>query len=286
MSPKSLLREPLVHFLVLGAALFAVDRWWSSRPSASRGRIVISSGLADALAAGFAETWSRMPNEAELKGLLDDWVREEMAVREARELGLDRDDTVVRRRMRQKLEFLATDPTARGLPSDDELRAWLESHADEYRSPALTTLRQVPLRSATREESEAEARLLRDRLRTAGADAILDGLGDVSLLPPELGPASTDEIARAFGGEFAARLETLPIGAWDGPLRSAYGWHVVLVVERLPGSLPALESVRTRVVEDVLADRRQRQLDDLYEGLAAKHPVVVATPPAAEGDEP
>ena len=140
---KRWLREPLVHFLVLGAALFLFYEWRGGGGGPGSSRIVIGSGQIEHLAAGFARTWSRPPTEAELKGLIDDWVREEIATREAMAMGLDRDDTVLRRRLRQKLEFLVEDAAAAAPTTDAELEAWLGEHADSYAVPPEITLRQV-----------------------------------------------------------------------------------------------------------------------------------------------
>jgi hypothetical protein len=125
-------QEPLVHFLVLGALLFvAFDRWGAG--GAGTSRIVVTPGQIDAMASGFARTWQRPPTEEELKGLLDDHVREEIATREAMALGLDRDDTVIRRRLRQKFEFIAEDSIDATPPTEADLQRWLDAHPADFR---------------------------------------------------------------------------------------------------------------------------------------------------------
>ena len=119
---KSVLREPLVHFLALGALLFLFFEWrGGSGPGSSR--IAITPGLIEHLTSGFARTWQRPPTDAEIKGLIDDYVKEEIATREALGMGLDRDDTIIRRRLRQKLEFLVEDAVSSSAPTDAELQA-------------------------------------------------------------------------------------------------------------------------------------------------------------------
>src|SRR5512137_1395077 len=130
MSMKSVLREPLLHFLAIGAALFLYFHWSGGGTGPTSSRIVLTAGQIEHLAAGFAKTWQRPPTEVELKGMLDDWVREEIAVREAMAAGLDRDDTVIRRRLRQKLEFVVEDVVAAAPPAEQELQAWLAGHPD------------------------------------------------------------------------------------------------------------------------------------------------------------
>jgi len=133
MALKSFLREPLLHFLALGAALFLYFHWSGGGSGAEGTRIVITPGRIEHLTAGYTRAWRRPPTDAELKGLIDDWVREEIAVREAMAAGFDRDDTVIRRRLRQKLEFLVEDAAAAAPPTDDELQAWLAAHAEAFR---------------------------------------------------------------------------------------------------------------------------------------------------------
>ncbi|HEX6851403.1 MAG TPA: peptidylprolyl isomerase [Candidatus Polarisedimenticolaceae bacterium] len=262
---KSFLREPLVHFLALGAALFLYFHW-SGGAGAGSGRIVLTSGQIDHLAAGFAKVWQRPPTEAELKGLVDDWVREEIAVREATAAGLDRDDTIVRRRLRQKLEFVAEDVAAAVPPTEAELQAWLDAHPDAFRREPETAFEQIYFR----EERSARAAL--EAVRRGGDR---ERFGDPTLLPAEMERSARAVVASVFGPEFAAAVESLPEGAWSGPIASSYGWHLVFVRERIAGSLPALPGIRAEVEREFLADRRVRQLDGMYERLLRKYTVVV-----------
>ncbi len=276
---KSVLREPLVHFLALGAAAFLYFHWSGGGPGPTSSRIVLTAGQIEHLAASFAQVWRRPPSDAELKGLIDDWVREEIAVREAMMTGLDRDDTVIRRRLRQKLEFLAEDVIAAAPPSDAELQAWLRDHADDFRTESKVAFRQVYVsRERRRASVETDARAILARLETAGADARIDDLGDSTQLPQEFALTTVSEVARTFGGEFAKRVEKIPAGAWTGPVQSGYGLHLVIVRERVAGSLPDLAAVRPSVERDLLADRRKRQLAAMYERLLEKYTVVVERP--------
>jgi PPIC-type PPIASE domain len=278
-------REPLVHFLAIGAVLFAVFDW---RGGAGDARIVITPGQIDALAAVFERTWQRPPTEEELKGQIDEYVREEIATREAMTLGLDRDDTVVRRRLRQKLEFLAEDTTDATLPTDADLRAWLETHADRYRSDPEVAFRQVYLSPERRPTIDEDARRLVAELERRGPDAPLDTLGDRLMLPHEVERASQTDIARQFGEDFAETLVTLQPGRWQGPLRSEYGVHVVLLRERIDGGLPGFAAIRAVVARDFMTDRRRRQLDAMYDNLLGRYRVIMerraeAATPVVEG---
>jgi hypothetical protein len=282
---KAILREPLLHFLLIGAALFLYFHF-SGSGSAGPGstRIVLSSGQIAHLEAGFTRTWSRPPTEAELKGLIDDWVREEVAVREAMSAGLDRDDTVIRRRLRQKLEFLVEDNAEASAPTDDELKAWIAQHADRYRSDPRVAFRQVFVNRERRGASaDAEAAAILKRLTSAGPSARIDDLGDATMLPRDVELAPMRDVDRTFGSGFAQQLDAVEPGRWSGPIRSSYGLHLVLVRERVEGALPSFEALRPVATREILAERRTRQMAAMYDRLLEKYKVVVERPLAPKG---
>lgn len=281
---KRLLREPLVHFLVLGAALFAIYELRNGS-GAPAGRIVIGAGQIEHLAAGFARTWMRPPTQEELAGLLRDHVREELATREALALGLDRDDTIVRRRLRQKLEFLTEDLAGLAEPTDAELEAFLRAHPGSFAVEPRFSFQQVFLSPERRgEELEADARALLEELATAGADPTASERGDPTLLPEALELASASEIDRLFGDGFARALETAEPGRWAGPLRSGYGLHLVLVGASEVGRLPDLAEAREAVSREWFAVRRQEALDAFYAQLLERYEVVIEPLPPAPVD--
>lgn len=280
---KSLLREPLVHFLALGGLLFVFFAWKGGGSGPGSTRITITPGLVEHLASGFAKTWQRPPTEPELKGLIDDYVKEEIATREAVAMGLDRDDTIIRRRLRQKMEFLIEDAADQVAPTDVELQGWLERHAADFRAEPRVALRQVYVSTEARgAAARAEAERLLARLRTQGPAAKTDGLGDPSMLPRELPPGPLSEVSRAFGSDFAAKVEAIAAGQWSGPVESPYGLHLVLVLERTAGAQPALADVRPVVEREFLAERRRAQMQALYERLLQKYSVAVEMPKAPD----
>jgi len=276
---RAMLREPLLHFLALGALLFLYFEWKGGASGPGSNRIVITEGIVQTLASGFTRTWHRPPTRDELKGLVDEHVKEEIATREAVALGLDRDDTVIRRRLRQKLEFLVDGAEVQAPPTDAELEQWLEKHPGVFQPEPRLGLRQVFVGAARRGASaRAEAEKLLGRLRAVGRNGTIDTLGDPSLLPQELplGPAS--EVERTFGARFAAVVDGLPPGQWSGPVGSAYGLHLVLVTERVAAPRPALADVRPLVLREFLAERQRTQLQELYKGLLAKYAVTIELP--------
>ncbi len=269
---KRWLREPLVHFLALGALLFAVSHW---RGGAGSNRIVITPGQIDSMVAVFTRTWQRPPTEQELKGLVDDYVRDELATREGLALGLDRDDTVIRRRLRQKLEFLIED-SADGSPvTDAELQAWLKAHPDQYRVEPEMAFRQVYVSPDRRgAATERDARILLARLSAAGRD-VPTTIGDSLMLPRDVERSTQRSIAQLFGEEFADELLKIEPGRWAGPLRSGYGLHLVWVHARDEGRMPALEDVRPQVERDLFAARRRERIDQMYAEMLSRYKVIV-----------
>jgi hypothetical protein len=244
----------------------------------------VPAGRIEALASGFARTWRRPPTRAELEGLVDEWVREEVLYREAIARGLDRDDAVVRRRLRQKLEFLADDLADLVEPNEDQLADWLAEHADRYRQPPRLALRQVYLSPDRRgDRAEDDARELLESLRVEGAAADLTELGDPLMLPDELELQPLDQIERVFGPGFGEDLLELEPGTWEGPVASSYGLHLVLVVEREDGRLPALEEVRGDVERDWMTARREELAETFYQGLRSRYEVEVEWPQPEPG---
>jgi hypothetical protein len=278
---KRLFREPLVQFLLLGALLFAYFEWKGGGSGPGSTRISITPGLVEHLASGFGRTWQRPPTDAELKGLIDEYVKEEIATREAVGMGLDRDDTIIRRRLRQKLEFLVEDAASSSPPTDAEVRAWLDTHPQSFRAEPQLAFRQVYLSPQRRGKSAgADAQRLLAQLRAEGQDAATERLGDASMLPAELPLGPLREVARSFGDDFAQEVVKIEPGRWSGPVESPYGLHLVLVLERVPAATPPLSEIHPAIEREVLAERRQRDLDALYERLLQKYTVTVERPKA------
>ena len=269
---KKLWREPLVHFLVIGAGLFlAFDLTQDTRPDAPN-RILVDASQVEQLAAQFERTWLRPPTEAEVAGLIESYVRDEVYYREALAMALDQNDPQVRRRMRLKLEFLLEDLTAAEPPGDEVLSAYLQQHPERFRIEPRLSFRQVYLTLARRQDLAADVRQILADLR-AGVSP--ETLGDRTMLPYEETAASQSGIARTFGETFAQEAIALEPGAWTGPLYSGLGAHLVLVTERREGRLPGLAEVRAEVEREYLAQRRQQLKDLAYRKLREGYEVIV-----------
>jgi len=272
------LREPLVHFLVIGVAVFAFYSLVLPEDEAAppRGRIVVSAGRVAQLREVFARTWQRPPTPEELRGLVDGFVQEEVYYREALKLGLDRDDTVIRRRMQQKMEFLIEPAEAALQASDAELEAFLAAHREDFRIAPRIAFRQVFFSPEKREPPAVQrAAATLDELSRAGPGVALREHGDPTLLPAEMPLTSALVIARSFGEGFAAQLGDLPEGAWRGPVASPFGLHVVLVTTRIAGYDPPLAEVRAAVLAEWQHRRREDFAEQEYRRLLEGYDVIL-----------
>jgi hypothetical protein len=284
---RRLIREPLVHFLVLGASLFLLYGYVEGTGPEPPDRVVIGEGEVTRLAQQFQRTWMRPPTRQELQGLAEDLVKEEILYREALALGLDKDDLVIRRRMRQKMEFLNADLAEQREPTDAELRAYLEANPEKFERPARYSLRQVYFNPATPEgDPETRASNLLARLRS---DPSLAGdhqsLGDATLLPPGLELDSKREIASVFGTEFADAVALAEMDVWTGPHRSSYGLHLIHVTGKEGGGLPLFEQIRPLVEREWSNDRRQEANERFYHALRERYSIEIRLPDSApDGD--
>jgi hypothetical protein len=275
---RSLLREPLAHFLAIGALLFGVYGLVSHRARDPE-TIVVGQGQIEMMTAVFQRTWQRGPTPEEVKGLIDGYVREEVFYREGVAMGLDQDDQLIRRRVGQRLEFLAEDMNQVPEPSDSALQAYLDAHRERFTIPGRVTFRQVYLGTAA---DAATTRLLARLNKLGDSDAAAD-LGRATQLDARMVLAPYPDIERAFGGKFAQALVAIPMGAWRGPLASDYGLHLVRVSERVEERTPALGEVREQVKRDWLRDETGAANEKYYQGLRARYTVQIENPRVAFG---
>jgi hypothetical protein len=279
MRLKTILQEPLLHFLLIGSVLFAFVAWVGVRSGRDKAAIVVTSAQVELLAANYAKAWGRPPTQAELSGLIDDRVQEEIAVREAMATGLDRDDTIIRRRLRQKYEVMAEEQSAPAAPTDADLSAYLATHADRFTPPATVSFDQIVLDVAgTAADGERAAALARAALEQGG-DPVK--LGRASMLPSRVHNAPLDRVGREFGPAFADRLPRLPTNEWTGPVPSPYGVHLVRVTGYVPGVVPPLETVRIAVAREWENERRVAARTEAYRKLRERYQVMVEPSPAS-----
>ena len=272
-----LLREPLLHFLLLGGVLFVIYGRGGPEPPAGGTEIVVTAADIQRIAAGFSATWQRPPSENELQGAINDYIREEVLYRTGLSLGLDKDDTIVRRRIRQKMDFFLEDTV--GKPDESELRTFFDANANKFRVEPRISFRQVFL-SSKRSNPKADAEALLPQLVASGPNVV--GGGDPLLLPETFGLTPLSQIDAQFGEGFASELSKVAPGHWAGPLKSAYGFHLVLVTAAQPSQVPPFEEVRNGVQREWFAARRAAVLDEEYQKLQANYHVRVEGLPARQ----
>ncbi|NVD41937.1 peptidyl-prolyl cis-trans isomerase [Ensifer sp. HO-A22] len=275
------MREPLLHFLALALLIFAANGLLGGNAKAPD-EIVVTAAKIEQMAALFDKTWQRSPTAGELKGMIDDYIKEEILVRQALELGLDRDDAIVRRRLRQKMEFLSADPVTATNP---ELEDYLEANPAAFATDTKLAFEQVFLNPTRHGKTIAEdaAALLANLRSNDTADPA--SLGDVSLLPAVVQLTSRSAIDQFFGGSLAEGLEKAPLGQWTGPIASSFGLHLVRVSKHEPGRMPKLEDVRDDVAREWGNAKRAELERQRFAELLARYQISVETPTAA-GDGP
>ncbi len=278
-----LIREPLLQFLALGAMLFALYGVFSKRSDAPE-KIVVSAAQSANLADGFERTWRRPPSEEELRGLVENYIRDEVFYRAGRAAGLDRDDVVIRRRVRQKMEFLAEE-LAVPEPSQEQLATYLAENAEQFRTEARITFRQVFLSSSRSAEAmDSETKRLATLLSNADAELDAASFGDPFLLSEGLNAVPVGDLIRTFSEDFAKRVFAAEPGRWFGPVASPYGQHFVFIENRTKGGVPPLDAVRTAVARKWSDARRVEAEQKLYSSLREQYEVTVeARPSTAPG---
>jgi hypothetical protein len=279
MHIRTLLVEPMLHFLLIGIALFGAYRWMAPGDSGGR-RIVITQGVVDDLVTQHLAARGREPSAVELNHLIESYVREEILYREGVRLGLDRDDIVVKRRVRQKIEMVAEEDASTQAPTDADLSAYLIANQARFVQPAILTFEQVFLGQSTSGPEVVRAVAVTRAALRNGTGA--EELGMRTLLPHRITQTPADLVARDFGASFAAALEKVPIGEWAGPIESSFGAHYVRVSARTPAAAPELAAVRDHVVREWENDRRQRARHDAYARMRGEYAVSIETKPPTE----
>jgi hypothetical protein len=278
---KKLLKDPLLHFLLIGALLFLVFELIKSPAGIQENNIVITSGDIEALQANFARTWQRPPTEKEISGLIEERVRDEIAYREAVAMGLDQGDSVIRRRLRMKMELIVEDVAGLSPPTDDDLETYLAENRESFRQQPQVSFMHVYLNSDKRGVGvQDDAREILTKLSAAGLDADPESFSDPNMLPKELPLYYINDIGRLFGVDFSRQLLEVKPGAWTGPVWSSYGLHLVYVRERIEGRDPGLDEVRKEVEREWSAKRRREFKEETYNKLRERYTVTIEETPA------
>ncbi len=278
---KRAAREPLLHFLLLGTALFVANAHLSRSgvDAGSPKRIELTLDDLRQLDLVFESQWRRQPTATEFNALVESKIKEEILYREALALGLDEGDEIVRRRMAQKMQFIAEDMAAAHEPSTTELRKWFDANAAQFALPGRVSFRQLyfsPDQRGGRAHDDALATLARlsgepiDSPRAAG---------DSTLLQDYYGDRAAEQLAKDFGPAFAQAVFQLTPGTWQGPLESGFGWHLVYVDSFVPGRVPAFEEIEPDVKTAWLGEQKALAWQQSYDAMRKKYVVLLPRPP-------
>jgi hypothetical protein len=267
---SALLREPLVRFFLIGGAIYLLYGLIGNSDESVTDEIVVSAPQIQRMAQAWKKTRMRPPTEGELRALVDDYVQEEVYYREAVALGFDQDNPIVRRVLRQKMEFLADAYKADQPPSDEELHAYLSANEALFQSELEVSLTHVYFSSDQRGRDaarDAERALAELRANKNGGMVAQRELGDLFPLGPDHGSVSRRDIVRRFGSRFADQLEIIETGSWQGPVKSGYGEHLVYLQARTLPATPELADVRDEVTLAWREDQRKINSAEFYQRL-------------------
>jgi hypothetical protein len=278
---KKWYKEPLLHFLIIGALIFVVFSIVNKDEiDVSGNKIVVTAAEIERLSANWSKKWNRPPTETELKGLVESYVKEEVYYREALALGLDQNDTILRRRMMQKMEFLSNDLAELNQPDEAALNKYFLDNQDKYELPARVSFTHIYFSFDKR-----GAKVVEDAKSVlAGLNALrAPELGDSFMMQYDFVQETPFEVERLFGKGFSEELFTSETNTWLGPIRSGYGFHLVRISERIDPRMPELASVIDKVRTDLMFERRQEMNKEIYEKFKERYEIVVEDLPKQSG---
>ena len=280
-----LIKEPLVHFLVIGAAIFVLYGFMGQQDVEEQERtITITAGEIGWLTDTWAKRWNRPPTTEERAGIIDQYLREMILYREAVAMGLDRDDTVIRRRLAQKLEFLSQDLITPQPPTEEELQSYFKSHIDRYQAPDLITLTHVFVDPDLRgDQTLVDAEVIKKQLQALKEppqDA--RSYGYTFMLQSYYPERSEAELLKLFGSGFARSVFELATRQWHAPVLSGYGTHVVYVHDHQEAEPPAFAEAEVQVRQEWESDKRKQLNEQFVASMIARYDVTIEEVPMAD----
>jgi hypothetical protein len=265
---KRILQEPLLHFVVVGALLFF---YLSNRDTTTKPEVFISQGKIKQLTAQFSKTRQRVPSTEELQALIDNQVQEDLAFKHGTEMGLVEDDSIIKRRVQQKLEFMLNDSIASIEPNREELQAYLDTHKEKYTIAPVYSFKHIYINPEKHDDLNAFIR----ELQTENLDSVYQDRGDDIMLESGYVDASTAAIARLFGRKFAQNLNSVVLDTWQGPVKSGYGSHLVLIDKKIPEHVATLSEMELDIKRDYRVAAQKQAIDAFYEELQKEYSVTV-----------
>jgi peptidyl-prolyl cis-trans isomerase C len=272
-------REPLVHFLLIGFVLFVVSGMFNPQAGEryQSKRIELTEDDLRQVIVAWTAQWQRPPTPEEMRGLLENKIREEILYREALALGLDKGDTIVKRRLAQKMDFLSEDVSGLREPPPAELKAWFGKNSDRFALPGRMSFRHIYFSVDQRGQRarDAAAQTLQKLDGTAADSPLAAKAGDPFMFQDYYGDRLPEQVANVFGSKFAQTLFQLKTGAWSGPIESGLGWHLVFIESVTPGRVPVFEEVEADVKVQWIADQRDAAKRKAFEAMRARYQIVL-----------
>jgi hypothetical protein len=263
---KRILKEPFIHFLLIGGLLFLLYGMMNTERDESE--IVIDDNLVNELVAKWELQRNRQPTLEELENLIDEYIQQEVLYKEALVMKLDHNDEIVKRRLAQKMEFISDGLTESLQPTKEMLMSYYEKNKSNYKKDPSYTFWQVYFSADERTDARADA-------MNALVSKSPETLGDELLLPGEYTDASSYQIANDLGSAFAQRLDSLEVGQWTGPITSSYGVHIVFIKEKKEGGYFTFEEVGEKVTVDYNFDASNDFKEELITSLLKNYTVVI-----------
>jgi parvulin-like peptidyl-prolyl isomerase len=278
---KKIYKEPLLHFLIIGALIFVLFSLVNKEEDiVSSNKIVVSTAEIKRLSGNWSRKWNRPPTETELKGLVDSYIKEEVYYREALALGLDQNDTVLRRRLMQKMEFLSNDLAELNIPDEASLNKYFLDNQDKYKLPARVSFTHIYFSLDKRGAKALEdAKSVLSELNALRAPE----KGDSFMMQYDFVQETPFEVERLFGKGFAEQLFQSEINTWQGPIESGYGLHLVYISEKIGSRMPELASVIDEVRTDFMFEQRQKMNREIYEKFKERYEIVIEDMPKQSG---
>jgi len=261
---KTLLREPIVLFILIGSVLYLLQVLVFNTDPSARKQIIVTSDQLKQLESGFFNTWMRPPTQNELEGLIADQIRNEVFYREALAMGLEENDQVIRNRLRQKLELLMDNMASVNVPSQQMLEAFLQENADDFKKDYRVSFIQVFVNPEQHSDPQVVAENLLDQLQDGASP---EDLGDRTLMGYSFPDYSQTDVGRRFGSDFARQVAKVEPGEWSGPLNSGVGLHLIRIDRFENGTMPELSEIRSSVEREWMARKKSELKDAAYEKL-------------------
>ena len=266
---KRILQEPLLHYVVVGTLLFF---YLSSTDTTTKPQVVITEGKIKHLAAQFTKTRQREPSKDELQALIDNQIRVDLAFEQGVQMGLVENDGIIKRRVKQKIEFMLNDSIASIEPSKEELQDYLDTHKEDYMIESIYDFEHLYINPEKHENTDAHIA----KLQMMILNDAYEGSGDSIMLERTFTQITTAQIARLFGRKFAKSLDGIELGGWQGPVKSGYGFHLVKIDKKIPSHLATLDEVEATIKRDYRDKAQKKAIDEFYDELKTHYSITVA----------